>query len=218
MLLGSLIIFAALSVGSRTLYDQAEQRLLEESTGEASQVLTVAVGSLKSPIESAATVAHITDGNPDAFRAAMTDQVGPAPRSFTSAALYRLGQPDPVAVLGSTVALTADGPTSAAGVAETAAKSDGDFVVVDLLSSGRRLGYAAVDSAADPRFLVYAERQLGPDPNVRTRTDEPFARLNYAIYLNDERPEQLLSSSLPDSELPVSGRRARSSWSVLPWV
>ena len=52
------------------------------------------------------------------------------------------------------------------------------------MSSGRRLGYAVVDDAEQPQFLVYAERQLNPDPNVRTRTDEPFAKLDYAIYLD----------------------------------
>ena len=39
VLLGSLIIFAALSVASWVLYDQAEQRLLAERTSQSSQVL-----------------------------------------------------------------------------------------------------------------------------------------------------------------------------------
>jgi len=210
VLLGSLIIFAALSVASWSMYDQAEQRLLEESTGGAAQVLTVAVGSLTAPLESAAAIAQISDGDPDAFRAAMADQVGPAPSPFTSAALFRIGDDAPLATIGDAIELSAGGPGTVADVAEAAAATD-DFAAVDLLSSGRRLGYAAVDSGASPIYLVYAERQLNPDPNVRTRTDEPFARLNYAIYLNDERPDQLISSSLLDSELPISGRRASAA-------
>ena len=91
VLLGSLIIFAALSVASWLLYDQAEQRLLEERTSEASQVLSVAVGNIQAPIETAATIAGVSDGNPDYFVAAMADQVGPTQRSFTSAALFRIG-------------------------------------------------------------------------------------------------------------------------------
>ena len=75
MLLGSLLIFAALSVASWVLYDQAEQRLLEERTGEAAQVLTVAVSNLQAPVAAAATIAEVSDGNPDAFRAAMAAQV-----------------------------------------------------------------------------------------------------------------------------------------------
>jgi serine phosphatase RsbU (regulator of sigma subunit) len=205
VLLGSLLIFAALSVASWVLYDQAEQRLLEERTGEAAQVLTVAVSNLQAPVAAAATIAEVSDGNPDAFRAAMADQVGPAPRSFTSAVLYRLTDGQPVASVGDPVAITADGPTSVAGIAEAATREE--FVIVDLMSSGRRLGYAAVDDREAPEYLVYAERQLNPDPNVRTRTDEPFAQLDYAIYLNDEQPRQLISSSLPSDELPIDGRR-----------
>ena len=107
--------------------------------------------------------------------------------------------------VGDPVAITADGPTSVAGIAEAATREE--FVIVDLMSSGRRLGYAAVDDREAPEYLVYAERQLNPDPNVRTRTDEPFAQLDYAIYLNDEQPRQLISSSLPSDELPIDGRR-----------
>ncbi len=210
VLLGSLVIFAALSIASWTLYDQAEQRLLEESTGEAAQVLTVAVNGFQSPIESAAAIAQISNGNPEAFRTAMADQVGPPPHPFTSAALFRLGENEPLATIGDPIGLSAEGPATVADVASAATATD-DFAVIDLLSSGRRLGYAAVDSGESPRYLVYGERALNPDPNVRTRTDEPFARLNYAIYLNDERPEQLISSSLPGSDLPIDGRRATAS-------
>ena len=206
VLLGSLTLFAALSVASWVLYDQAEQRLLEERTGEVSQVLTVSVENLHTPIAAAATIAGVTDGNPEYFVAAMADQVGPAPRPFTSAALYRVAGGQPIANLGDPIGLPPDGPTSVTSV--VAAASSAEFAVVDQLSSGRRLGYAAVDNPDDPQFLVYAERQLNPDPNVRTRTDEPFTQLDYAIYLDAERPEQLLGSSLPDSKLPIDSRRA----------
>jgi len=211
VLVGSLVIFAALSIASWTMYDQSEQRLLEESTGQASQVLTVSVTGFKAPIEAAITVATISDGSPDAFHAAMADQVGPAPRPFTAAALFRVGESDPVATIGGPIHLPAEGPTSAAAIAATAASSDAPFLVIDLLSSGRRLGYAAVDEATTPEFMVYAERQLNPDPNVRARSDGPFARLDYAIYLNSEQPDKLISASVPDSELPIAGRRASAS-------
>ena len=209
VLLGSLILFAALSVASWLLYDQAEQRLLAERTSQSSQVLTVAVANIQAPIETAATIAGVSDGNPDYFVAAMADQVGPTQRSFTSAALFRIGDAEPLVSLGAPIVLTADGPTSVSSVAASAAAEG--FVVVDLLSSGRRLGYAAVDHGVTPQFLVYAERQLNPDPNVRTRTDEPFANLDYATYLNDETPETLLSSSLPNDQLPIEGRRETAS-------
>ena len=42
---------------------------------------------------------------------------------------------------------------------------------------------------------MYAERILSPDPNVRQRTDEPFSRLDYAIYLDSEDAAHLLGAS-----------------------
>jgi serine phosphatase RsbU (regulator of sigma subunit) len=205
VLLGSLVIFAALSVASWVLYDQAEQRLLEERTGEALQVLTVAVGNLQAPIEAAATIAGASDGNPDFFVATMADEVGAPPRPFTSAVLYRVSDGQPISALGAPVDLPAQGHTSVASIAETATSND--FVVVDLLTEGRRLGYAAVDHKDQPQYLVYAERQLNPEPNATRRTDEPFAQLDYAIYLNEEQPDHLISTSLAISDLPIDSRR-----------
>lgn len=205
VLLGSLVVFAALSVASWVLYDQAEQRLLEERTGEASQVLKVAVGNLQGPIEAAATVAGASDGNPDFFVATMADEVGAPPLPFTSAVLYRLSDGQPISALGAPVDLPAQGQTSVASIAETATSNE--FVVVDLLSEGRRLGYAAVDHMDQPQYLVYAERQLNPEPNATRRNDEPFAQLDYAIYLNEEQPDHLIGTSLAVSDLPIDTRR-----------
>ena len=205
VLLGSLIVFSALAVASWVLYDQAEQRLLEERTSQAAQVLTIAVANQHAPIDAAATIAGASGGDPDLFVASMADNVGPPPRQFNSAALYRLSDGQPVAALGDQIDLPAQGQTSVASIAETATSHE--FVVVDLLSDGRRLGYAAVDTQDAPQYLVYAERQLNADPNATRRTDEPFAKLDYAIYLNDEQPGHLLSTSLPAGDLPIDSRR-----------
>jgi serine phosphatase RsbU (regulator of sigma subunit) len=81
------------------------------------------------------------------------------------------------------------------------------FVILDLLDQGRRLGYGVVDSTAEPRYLVYGERTLSDDPNVRRRNDEPFADLDYAIYLGrDQVDDQLLGASVRN--LPIGGRLA----------
>ena len=59
-------------------------------------------------------------------------------------------------------------------------------------TSGRRLGYGVTDAGDTPASLVYGERTLSADPNVRQRNDEPFAHLDYAIYLGEEVDSQLL--------------------------
>ena len=57
--------------------------------------------------------------------------------------------------------------------------------------------------------MLYAERQLSADPNVRRRSDAPFAQLRYAIYLDTESDASLLGSS--ERQLPLSGRRATTT-------
>ena len=140
-------------------------------------------------------VAGFSDGNPEYFVASMADQVGPPPRPFNSAVLYR-------------IATASRWPRSVnrcpAGARVRRRWPDRRDRHVERVrgrrpdEQGRRLGYAAVDHADEPQFLVYAERQLNPDPNVDTRTDEPFAQLDYAIYLNEEQPDHLISSSLAE--------------------
>ncbi|MGD9998864.1 MAG: PP2C family protein-serine/threonine phosphatase [Ilumatobacteraceae bacterium] len=203
ILITGLLVFAAFSIACWVLYDQTEQRLLEERADEAAAVLTVAVGQVRIPLNAAATLAEVTDGNPAAFEDAMSAYVGPE-QSFTGAGLFAIDSTTPITTLGS-IGLGEDEERRLAELF-TAAEAE-PFVIVNLLSSGRRLGYGVVDSATNPRFLVYGERTLSPDPNVRRRTDEPFADLDYAIYVGTEEVgSALLGSSL--SDLPIEGRRA----------
>ena len=84
------------------------------------------------------------------------------------------------------------------------------FVVVNLLADGRHLGYAVADAAKNPQWVVYGERTLGADPNIRRRTDEPFSQLDYAIYLGDQpTTDHLLGASVRN--LPITGRTAQQA-------
>ncbi|MBI5087568.1 MAG: hypothetical protein HZB15_01490, partial [Actinobacteria bacterium] len=203
ILAAGLLVFAAFSVACWVLYDQTEQRLLEQRTNEASAALAISVGQIRAPLNAAATLARVTEGDAAAFQDAMSTYVGEE-QSFTGAALFAIDSTTPIATLG-TIGL---GEADQRRLDEvlTAAEAD-PFIVVDLLANGRRLGYGAVDSATEPKVLVYGERTLSPDPTIRRRTDEPFAQLDYAIYLGtDETPSQLLGASIDD--LPIDSRRA----------
>jgi serine phosphatase RsbU (regulator of sigma subunit) len=203
ILLSGLLVFAAFSIACWVMFDQTEQRLLEERAGEASAALTVSVGQVRAPLNAAATLAAVTDGDAHAFQEAMTTYVGDE-LSFTGAALFAIDSPTPLATLG-TIGLGADDERRLNDLL-TAAEA-APFVVVDLLANGRRLGYGVVDSATNPQYVVYGERTLSPDPTIRRRTDEPFADLDYAIYLGDrEVSAALLGGSVAD--LPITGRRA----------
>ena len=212
--LGGLGLFLGLAIGCRVLFDQAEDRLLQQRTNEASSVLQVGVTGVRAPLDAAAKIADRTDGDPELFTNILGPVVGKgAGKSYTSAALFRVGDTTPVVVLGDPIALpdSADGSVQAmldAAVAPPAPPATQQFVVLDLLAAGpRKLGYAVPSANSGANYVVYAERTLSPDPNVRTRTDQPFAQLDYAIYLGDQpTTEHLLSASVRD--LPLDGRTA----------
>jgi serine phosphatase RsbU (regulator of sigma subunit) len=197
-----ILVFAAFSVACWVLYDQTEQRLLDEHAQEASSVLTVSVGQIRTPLAAAATLAQVTEGDPAAFRQALTDYVGPD-KAFTGAALFAIDSSTPITTLG-TVGLREEDERRLDQVL-TAAEAQ-PFIVVDLLANDRRLGYGVADSETAPAYLVYGERTLSRNANVRRRTDAPFAQLDYAIYLDTETDAHLLGASV--THLPITGRRA----------
>ena len=82
------------------------------------------------------------------------------------------------------------------------------FVVVNLLGNDRHLGYAVADATKNPQWVVYGERTLNADPNVRRRNDEPFSQLDYAIYFGDQpTTDHLLGASV--RTVPIHGRTAK---------
>ncbi len=200
-----LVCFVGLAVGCRVLYDQTENRLLEQRVNEAAAALQLSVIQIKLPLDAAAKLAKVTNGDPTSLTMSLAAVVG-SDKTFTSAALYRIGAASPIAQLGNPVAMPASGDSSAAAVLERATSAP--FVVVNLLDGDRRrLGYAVADAAENPQFVVYGERTLSVDPNVRRRNDEPFAQLDYAIYLGSApNADHLLGASVRD--LPLHGRHA----------
>lgn len=197
------IVFVVLSIASWVLYDQTENRLLDQRTREAAAVLEVAIGQIRAPLDAAALLAAATDGDAEAFDRAMASSVGEG-RAYTSALLFRAGSSGPVAAVGVPAVLDAD------RVAALFA-SGASFKVVDLLADGRRLGYAVADNSQSPRYVVYGERTLSPDPSVRQRNDEPFSQLDYAVYLGGAaNPDKVLGGSVAD--LPMTGRTAEKAF------
>jgi serine phosphatase RsbU (regulator of sigma subunit) len=209
----TLLVFAVLSTACWLMYDHSEDSLLEERTSEAGTVLTVSVvGNFRAPLDAAATVAAITDGDPASFAEAIENSVG-SEAAFDWAALYRVGTDAPLASIGEIPSDVTPPSVDSLLAAVQAAQADpnvGAFIVVDLLDDGRRLGYAVADGP-QPEYIVYADNALSTNPNERRQTSEPFAQLDYAIYLNEEQPEQLLGSSLPNDDLPIDGRRESST-------
>lgn len=202
-----LAIFLGLAAGCRLLYDQTENRLLAQRVGEASASLQLTVNQVKAPLDAAAKLATATNGDAAPFAKIIQPYLGTKPgQTFTSAALYRIGSTTPTTTVGAPIVLPADGANSAASMLASATTNP--FVVVNLLVDGRHLGYAVADAATNPQWVVYGERTLAADPNVRRRTDEPFSQMNYAIYLGQQpATDHLLGASVRN--LPITGRTAQ---------
>ncbi len=198
-----LAIFVGLAAGSRYLFDRTEDRLLHQRTAEAAAALQISVGQLRAPLDAAAKLAEATNGDAQAFARLLQPYVG-ADKTYTAGALYRIGANIPVTTVAGPISLPDD-----AAAAMLDKVSTEPFVVLDLLGGDkRRLGYAISDGKTPSRYVVYGERTLNADPNVRRRTDEPFAQLNYAIYLGPEPgASHLLGASVRD--LPLNGRHAQ---------
>ncbi|MEP7113686.1 MAG: PP2C family protein-serine/threonine phosphatase [Ilumatobacteraceae bacterium] len=206
MILG-LALFLGLAAVCRILFNQTEDRLLQQRTSEAGAALQIGINQVRSPLEAAAKLGEATDGDPAEFAKIIEPYIGTGVgKLYTSALLYRIGSTSPVAEVGVPVALPVDGANGAKAMLDTATTEP--FVVVDLLNlEPRRLGYAVADAVKNPRFVAYGERTLSVDANVRRRTDEPFAQLDYAIYIGDQpSADHLLGASGHD--LPIRGRTA----------
>jgi serine phosphatase RsbU (regulator of sigma subunit) len=204
ILIVGLALFFGLAAGCRMLFNQTEDRLLQQRTNEAAAALQVSVNQIKAPLDAAAKLAEETDGEAAVFAKIITPYIGTKPgQSYTSAALFRVGESTPIAQVGPPIDL----PTDRAEAMLTAAASE-PFVVLDLLDpEPRQLGYAVANAQPDAHFVAYGERVLRNEPGVRGRTDEPFAQLDYAIYLGAQpAAARLIGSSTLD--LPIEGRSA----------
>src|SRR5262249_33254457 len=157
----------------RVLADESEQHLLQEQTDQAGAVLTVSIAQVQAPLEGAVRAAAATNGDPTTF-ARVAAPLLTKEGGYRSVTLYRPSSPQPRAQLGDAPRLGAGGESAVQDV--LARTAEHDVVIVDLLQPTRTLGYAVRDTDA-AGFVVYGERQLSPDPNVRRRTDEPFSQV-----------------------------------------
>lgn len=198
------VVFLTLAVLSRAAHDDNEQRLLEQQTNQGAAVLAVAIEQVRTPLDGVLRASAAMDGDADTFTRVAVPLLGPG-SVYERMALFASDSTEAIATVGDgDLRLGHDSPIDV-DLLLTRTRSE-PFVVVDLLADNRTLGYAV----ADGEFVVYAERTLSADPNVRRRSDEPFAGVDYAIYLGTaERDDQLLGSSVRD--LPIDGRRATAT-------
>jgi len=204
VLVAGLAIVAAATVVTEALHRDTEQRLLDQRTAEAGALLGTSVGSLQTPLASAAVLAEETNGDPRSFRAVMASLTGTGKR-FVSAALYSTTSTEPLDVLGDPSVLSTTGAPKVQGMLDAAAAAPA-LSIVDLLDlPGTHLGYAITAPEKPGRYVVYAETAL---PQRRPRTTGPFEDVDYAAYLGTSpTADELIFSSVDG---PITGRTGRA--------
>lgn len=204
--LATAVLFVTLALVSRAVADENEQRLLEQQTAQAGQALAITIEQLRTPLESVATTVSVVGDDPLAFDRLARSLLVPA-AGYDRAALFRLDEGEPTSVIGDPLVI-GNHPEQLADLLRRAPTNS--FLIVDLLHDERTLGYAVVDDPSNPSHVVYAERTLSADPNVRRQFGGAFLTIDYALYLGtEERADSLLGASVRD--LPFTGRRADRS-------
>jgi serine phosphatase RsbU (regulator of sigma subunit) len=204
---GGVILFLVVAGLIRWWDADNERRLLQQQTDQAGVVLTVSINQFLDPLASMAQVAELTDGDPELFEAMATELRSAAePTPYARVALIDADAGRIVAVVGgSESSLELDQAAVERLIDDTDARATR---VIDLLAGERTLGFAVAGPA--DRMVVYTERELNPDPNVRGRSDGPFGRVDYAIYLG-ETPDESRLLGASTAETPLSGTTASTS-------
>lgn len=210
VLLVGLIVTGVLVWISASEYTNNENRLLRLRVRDAGALITGALPSVQTPLSSAAALADATDGDAGKFKSFIGRSVGPPGHGqFVSVSLWRLGQAQPVVVVGSSPVLAASPGRAAAFFAQAAQQAH--FSVTGLLGSNPpRLGYAFSSPGLTGHYVAYAESALPANRRSRFQSSSSFSDLDYALYLGRTRSRaNLLVTDL--TKLPITGRQASIS-------
>lgn len=207
VLLIGLVITATLSIGTESLREQNEDRLLRQRVHEAAAVSSSAIQSTQVPLSAAGILAQRTRGAPRAFTAVVEPVVKTNVPLFVSASLWRLGNDGPqrITSVGAKPLLSEATPAARRSFLQRAAASKTLLVRDMLQQSPRRLGYTM--RSPDGQYVAYAEAALPKDRRARIAKDSAFADLDYALYLGPKiNPDRLLASSV-GGDGALSGRK-----------
>ena len=206
------VVTAALAVGTESLHNSNETRLLRQRVREAGAVVTAAVPSLQTPLASAAVLAEATNANQASLRRLLTPLAakgGPFASLSVWPAQPALGA-GPVVVVGGQPELASEPSQSVQRLFE-AATQRGGMTINDLLAEpDRRVGYAYSIGGRNARFVVYAESELPKDRRAAVDKDSAFADLGYALYLGTSVNRQKLLASSTGGAL-LGGRTASTT-------
>ena len=204
VLVAGVIVVGGAAIVTEIVHRDTEQRLLDQRTGEAGAILATAISGLQPPLSSAAALAEVTNGDPNAFQAVMGHLVGHAQGNrFVSASLYSVSSTDPIITLGDPAVIATGGPARVQAMLDKAVAAP-QLSVSNLLDlPGRHLGYAYKSFQTPTRYVVYAETAL-PQQTSASRTTGPFEDVDYATYIDSTATDHLVYASV--AQVPLTGR------------
>ncbi|MCW2495897.1 PP2C family protein-serine/threonine phosphatase [Jatrophihabitans sp.] len=205
----SLAVTGVVSSAAWHLDHSNEHRLLEVQTKQAAALVGAAVTGIEAPLQDSLDIAAATHGRASKFRQYIASSVGPAPRIFVSASLWKAGTASPTLI--TTVGARPAAATSAATIRMVGrAVHSKTFLVTNLSSAGgTRIGFALADPA-NPGYVVYAERTVPANRRVPVESDSAFSELDYATYLGPtESAAALATTDVAPNRLPLSGSTVR---------
>jgi serine phosphatase RsbU (regulator of sigma subunit)/type II secretory pathway pseudopilin PulG len=179
-----------------------ERNLLEVQTRQAAAVLGGQILAIHEPLETSLRVEQATDGDPEEFRTTMGRAVGEG-LIFVHASLWDTSGPQPmeVASVGTAPLMARD---RVIPFVESATSAD-TYLVTGADVGYNRVSYAIGD-AAEPRWVVYAERAVPADRIAPVQRTAPFTGLLFATYIGDgSDPSTLVTTNVPVESLPLRG-------------
>jgi signal transduction histidine kinase len=175
-----------ISVSSRRVVDDQEQRLLSQRAAEVTALFTLSGARLQEALRTTATVVQLMPDDPGGF--ATTAKAALTSRTFGAIAVvqpdgdgYRIVRSEGTALGG--------GRTLGEPVIGTLrrVRPDGVFVSTPVFESDgqRRVGYAVPIPNTSPPLLVYAESVLLPPNPAARRQNTLFSDLDGAVYVGN---------------------------------
>ena len=199
-----------ISVSSRRVVDDQEERLLSQRAAEVTSLFTLSGAGLQEALRTAATIVQLMPGDPGGF--STTAKAAVATRTFGAMAVL---QPDGAGyrIVRAEGAGLGEGRVLAEPVLGTLrrVRPDGVFVSTPVfeLDGQRRLGYAVPVAGTNPALLVYAESVLAPPAPTARRQNTLFSDLDGAVYIGDRVDTSQLVVTSAEFE-PGSGSLRRT--------
>src|SRR3954452_18302074 len=195
------VVCVGVTVGVTALTYQlrrdSERQLLKQQTGEPGAVLTSAVEASEVSLRAVAVAAAAVDTRPIAAEALAERLVSDGPLDGVTLVDAR---GHAVSTAGDVSDSTSD--QAAALISRSRARPDAILITLDDTVSRRRLLYAVTATSDEQAETVFAESTLPEPATGGGRSDGPFSKIDYAVYLGSgEDPTQVLVASVDD--LPV---------------